>query len=185
MNKDDLETARVLAQQLLESGLAFEHEGKNRHPFHRKYGNKAGWKGDKNVAMPIYDPEQIRDLRLTPTKLLQDQIREMLLSKHAEHQSRRSRGTTPGREFYAGKAWQTLRYRVLSERGNRCECCGAGPDDGVRLDVDHIKPRSRYPELALDKSNLQVLCQPCNMGKSNRHEDDWRKRKRVLVKKSQ
>ena len=42
------------------------------------------------------------------------------------------------------------------------------------MNVDHIKPRKKYPELALDKSNLQVLCEECNHGKGNWDETDWR-----------
>lgn len=53
-------------------------------------------------------------------------------------------------------------------------CCGATPKDGVKMHVDHIKPKSKYPELALEFSNMQVLCDPCNMGKSNIYDTDWR-----------
>lgn len=40
--------------------------------------------------------------------------------------------------------------------------------------VDHIKPASRFPDLALDLENLQVLCNDCNMGKSNDDYTDFR-----------
>ncbi len=42
------------------------------------------------------------------------------------------------------------------------------------MHVDHIKPRRKYPELALSRSNLQVLCNLCNHGKGNWDETDWR-----------
>ncbi|RYZ77711.1 MAG: hypothetical protein EOP05_00795 [Proteobacteria bacterium] len=42
------------------------------------------------------------------------------------------------------------------------------------MHVDHIKPRSKYPHLELEFSNLQVLCRQCNFGKSNKYEDDFR-----------
>ena len=51
--------------------------------------------------------------------------------------------------------------------------CGASGKQTV-LHVDHIKPRSKYPELALDPNNLQVLCKDCNLGKSNLYNTDWR-----------
>jgi 5-methylcytosine-specific restriction endonuclease McrA len=76
--------------------------------------------------------------------------------------------------FLRGFEWRRLRMSVLVERGARCECCGASAKDGVRIHVDHIKPRSRYPELALTKSNLQVLCAECNHGKGSLYETDWR-----------
>ena len=76
--------------------------------------------------------------------------------------------------FYASRAWKELRYRVLVKSGQRCQCCGASAARGAALHVDHIKPRSLYPELALDESNLQVLCCDCNTGKSNRDDTDFR-----------
>lgn len=78
-------------------------------------------------------------------------------------------------EFLQSYEWRRLRMEVLRERGARCECCGATPADGKTvINVDHIKPRLRYPELALDKTNLQVLCDVCNHGKGNWDETDWR-----------
>lgn len=76
--------------------------------------------------------------------------------------------------FYSSRSWLTLRVIVLKKRGNRCECCGASPPD-VRIHVDHIKPRALFPTLALDETNLQVLCDACNRGKGAWDETDWRK----------
>lgn len=42
------------------------------------------------------------------------------------------------------------------------------------MHVDHIKPRSKYPALELVLSNLQVLCEDCNLGKLAHDETDWR-----------
>lgn len=76
--------------------------------------------------------------------------------------------------FCSSKSWRKLRYSVLKKRGAKCECCGATPQHGAKMRVDHIKPRSAYPELAFDEDNLQVLCEECNVGKSNIDETDWR-----------
>lgn len=76
--------------------------------------------------------------------------------------------------FYESREWLTLRYEALRIHGRQCQLCGAGPKTGKVLHVDHIKPRSKYPELQLDIGNLQVLCKDCNMGKSNVDETDWR-----------
>lgn len=52
--------------------------------------------------------------------------------------------------------------------------CGRNPiDHGVTLHIDHKKPRSRFPELALVETNLQVLCEDCNLGKLNFDTIDW------------
>jgi 5-methylcytosine-specific restriction endonuclease McrA len=53
--------------------------------------------------------------------------------------------------------------------------CGTAPTPGKPLHVDHIKPRSKYPELEYEISNLQILCDDCNLGKGNRDEIDWRR----------
>lgn len=73
--------------------------------------------------------------------------------------------------FYASTAWLHVRYQAIRIHGRKCQACG---DTQGRMHVDHIKPRSKYPELELDISNLQILCEACNMGKSNKYEDDWR-----------
>ena len=79
-------------------------------------------------------------------------------------------------KFYASWEWKKARYEALQIHGRQCMCCGWTPSAGVsgHLCVDHIKPRSKHPSLALDVGNLQVLCNSCNMGKSNVHEDDFR-----------
>ena len=79
-------------------------------------------------------------------------------------------------DFYSSWEWKQVRYEALKMHGNRCMCCGWEPMQGNkgRLCVDHIKPRSKFPKLALSLSNLQVLCNSCNMGKSNKHTDDFR-----------
>lgn len=76
--------------------------------------------------------------------------------------------------FYNSRAWQILRYQAFEKYGNKCQCCGASPSDGAVLHVDHIKPKSTHPELALDLRNLQILCKSCNLGKINQFDTDWR-----------
>lgn len=77
--------------------------------------------------------------------------------------------------FLMSAEWRRLRMLVITKRGARCECCGASPKDGVTIiNVDHIKPRRLFPQLALVESNLQILCAPCNHGKGNWDQTDWR-----------
>lgn len=58
-----------------------------------------------------------------------------------------------------------LRALVLMRDGARCRLCGAVPNDGVRLHVDHVMPWSKGGETILE--NLQILCDVCNIGKSD------------------
>jgi len=86
------------------------------------------------------------------------------LSKNKNHRTKKL-------GFYESKAWQTLRKKVLRKYGRFCMKCGKSH---VEIHVDHIKPRSLFPELELDFDNLQVLCKACNLKKSNLHNTDYR-----------
>ena len=83
--------------------------------------------------------------------------------------------------FIHSREWKRLRYRTLAKRGVTCECCGAGPNSAGVIVVDHIKPRKKFPELALAPDNLQVLCTECNLGKGSWDQTDWRKVKEKKV----
>lgn len=78
------------------------------------------------------------------------------------------------KRFYQSDEWRKLRYEVLREQKGRCQCCGRSAKDGVVLHVDHIIPLSKDWSKRLDKNNLQVLCEDCNLGKSNTDNIDWR-----------
>lgn len=74
-------------------------------------------------------------------------------------------------EFLKSFEWRQLRLRAFEKYGRMCLCCGATPSNGVVLNVDHVKSRRLFPELALDIENLQVLCEDCNHGKANQTVD--------------
>ena len=77
------------------------------------------------------------------------------------------------KKFFDSWEWKEVRYEVLVKFGARCMLCGATAKD-TKIHVDHIKPISKFWELRLQMSNLQVLCQSCNMGKGNHSADDFR-----------
>lgn len=58
-----------------------------------------------------------------------------------------------------------LRALVLMRDGARCQLCGAQARDGAKLQVDHVIPWNNGGETTLE--NLQILCQVCNIGKSD------------------
>lgn len=97
--------------------------------------------------------------------------------KRASRKKRKLRKVArkPGDEFYISEEWRQLRYRVLKNNEGKCMACGRSyKEHGVVIHVDHIKPRSKYPSLQLVYENLQLLCEDCNIGKSNKDETDWR-----------
>lgn len=88
---------------------------------------------------------------------------------------RKTGAPTQRGSFYDTDEWRAVRFEALRLSDGRCCLCGRSKrDHGVVLHVDHIKPRSKFPELALTLANLQVLCEDCNLGKSNRDDTDWR-----------
>jgi len=81
------------------------------------------------------------------------------------------------RQFLRTPEWRRVRYDVLRVNDRRCELCGRNKHQlppGEYLNVDHIHSRKARPDLALEVTNLAVLCSADNAGKGNRYADDWR-----------
>ena len=81
------------------------------------------------------------------------------------------------KQFLTRPEWKRARYDALKAGDGRCQCCGRNKHQlppGEYLNVDHVKNRRDYPHLALTFSNLEILCGPCNAGRGNRCERDWR-----------
>lgn len=64
-----------------------------------------------------------------------------------------------------------IRYNVLKRDNYTCQLCGLTVKDGAKLHVDHIIPVSKGGKTVM--SNLQTLCDRCNIGKSNKTEEDF------------
>ncbi|MEX2286414.1 MAG: HNH endonuclease [Planctomycetaceae bacterium] len=79
--------------------------------------------------------------------------------------SKKSRTAIGARSRRRTPRQPTLRQRVqvLLRDGATCRLCGARPEHGARLEVDHIIPWSKGGETVLE--NLQILCKRCNRGK--------------------
>ena len=95
--------------------------------------------------------------------------------KKIKKQKRQVLNRSDSTDFYVSKEWRRLRYRVIKKYDAACMACGRSKKHhGIVIHVDHIKPRSKYPDLALHINNLQLLCEDCNLGKGNKCEVDWR-----------
>lgn len=75
-----------------------------------------------------------------------------------------------GDDFYRTIEWRNLRSNVLSKSDKKCVHCEASY---LTLQVDHILPRCRFPDLELKYSNLQVLCVDCNKKKGSMTYDEF------------
>lgn len=137
----------------------------------RKYPDRYAWVDEvvKKATAPAQKPKPPAPPGLTKKEKRRLKRRQKMFGKRA------------GRDkFLLSYEWAVARQEALRLAKRRmagklrCEACWRGPEDHVTLCVDHIKNRRDYPSLALDQSNLQVLCSQCNWGKSNRHSTDWR-----------
>lgn len=63
-----------------------------------------------------------------------------------------------------------IRYNVLKRDNYTCQICGITAKDGAKLHVDHIIPVSKGGKTVM--SNLQTLCDRCNIGKSDKVNED-------------
>lgn len=79
--------------------------------------------------------------------------------------SKKRKRSQERRRFLKSVEWLELRKIIFARDGEVCIYCGSVE----RLQIDHIKPRSIFPELALEPTNLQVLCWPCNKKKAAKH----------------
>ncbi len=59
-----------------------------------------------------------------------------------------------------------LRFKILYRDKFKCVLCGRGATNGISLHIDHIIPHSLAGKTI--ESNLQTLCEDCNLGKKNR-----------------
>lgn len=72
------------------------------------------------------------------------------------------------KRFYGSPEWRLLRKKIMKAHKNVCKSCGKIISEKNDITIDHILPRSKFPESALGISNLQVLCRPCNSSKGNK-----------------
>lgn len=60
--------------------------------------------------------------------------------------------------------WKEIRRIVIIRDEFVCKECGI---KDVRLDIHHIKPYRKYPELQFEMTNLITYCKECHKGKFN------------------
>jgi 5-methylcytosine-specific restriction endonuclease McrA len=73
--------------------------------------------------------------------------------------------------FYDTPEWKSLRLAALQRASWRCTICGVCVAGARNARVDHVKPLSTHPHLALTASNLRVLCPACD---NQAHREKWR-----------
>jgi hypothetical protein len=66
--------------------------------------------------------------------------------------------------FYKSAKWRKFRLTIIKRDNAHCQRCLIKYNviTTSSLEVHHIKPRSKYPELAFEKTNTICLCKTCN-----------------------
>jgi|SRR5690625_552824 len=77
--------------------------------------------------------------------------------------------------FYLSNEWRGkngMRQQALERDNHECVWCreaGYVTTDAI-LEVDHIEPIDKRPDLALELSNTRTLCKSCHNKRHNRFE---------------
>jgi 5-methylcytosine-specific restriction endonuclease McrA len=125
--------------------------------------------GSRSIVTKVLKQERVPELRaLYNCRVGIIQGPKKFKKKDEESMSRKQKN-----KFYQSWEWKELRFKVLTEYGARCMLCGITSKE-AKICVDHIIPVSTNWELRLDQDNLQVLCDECNKGKSNKSTIDFR-----------
>jgi len=82
---------------------------------------------------------------------------------------RKGRTMVDGQAICKTPEWLALRQEVIDRDAVNgetfCVYCGK-KCLGQERHIDHIKPKSKFPDLALIIENLQILCKACNFRKA-------------------
>lgn len=74
--------------------------------------------------------------------------------------------TSRNYDFYVSKDWREFRGRMLKILDHICSDCNKEVF-GSDITLDHILPMSKHPELALEPTNMRILCRVCNSRKKD------------------
>lgn len=114
-------------------------------------------------------PEEIRKAREEWEAFSEDQRKELRVEMRkvekkkftlAKVSTAAKRKPSRRQIHYTAKEWQPIRKQVFDRDGKICHICG-----GPATHIDHLLPKSKYPELALNLDNLKPACRNCNFEK--------------------
>lgn len=97
----------------------------------------------------------------------QEEIRDFIAREKEKEELARARAAMPRKikkpkkVYYTKEEWAVAREAVFSRDGRICYMCQC-----EATQVDHVLPKSKYPHLALDLTNLKPICWPCNRKKN-------------------
>jgi uncharacterized protein (TIGR02646 family) len=60
-----------------------------------------------------------------------------------------------------------IQSALTESSSGKCAFCECIPSEGGNIEIEHFKPKSIYPDLTFDWTNLLPSCRKCNGSKSN------------------
>lgn len=117
------------------------------------------YKQKDNIRYPYYITQIEECISLTPSQLRQ--IYNNLAEINFETTTRKYNQANQRKLMT-----QELRNKIKERDNYTCQICGKYMPDEVGLHIDHIVPISKGGKTI--EQNLQVLCDKCNLRKSNR-----------------
>ena len=92
-------------------------------------------------------------------------IREALVKKFKKQREQKQQGVL-NNNWKVGVSYPFVKKCVLIRDKYTCQNCNFSEPE--IMEVDHIKPKSEYPELKKDMNNLITLCPNCHRRKTNK-----------------
>lgn len=107
----------------------------------------------------------------TPSQIISPSTDEYALLKH-----RAIANNAHTQEKHEGKAWakqkltEEERFYLWNAQGGNCGNSGCREHlDQKTMTIEHIVPKSKYPEGMWDIRNFTILCRSCNSKKKDNH----------------
>ena len=145
--------------------LSESHKGKKRHPFTEEHkrkmsawqiGKKLSEETKRKIANTLTGKKHPRKF----TKFSEERRRKMSLARIGEKSHRWKGGVTKKNQIIRNSVEYKLWREAVFKRDNfTCQFCGVR---GYRLQADHIRPFSLFPELRFALDNGRTLCKNCH-----------------------
>ena len=70
------------------------------------------------------------------------------------------------------KNYKDIKNQLMEKFHGNCAYCGKKLHSNIDANIEHFRPKSIYPELEFEPSNLLLSCRECNVIKSNKFPID-------------
>ena len=107
--------------------------------------------------MTQYEIELIAEISKLKQKIKALEQRNSFLEKRLQKKKNKPE------EIRRSKEYKIFREKILSRDNHKCTKCGSDR----KLHIHHLKSIGKYPELALEESNVVTLCIKCHSETEN------------------